>query len=253
MSSENLIPHSHAARLERRDEKWRKALAFLRTELWTLPEIIGLVVGVSDPRTIRSTIASMVRDELLVREECVLPSGRRVSLVGITMNGQAYVAHLLNKPLVERAFERGRAGLTQVEHRTDLQRLRIQLAHAGWTGWNYPDRQSVAEKSQAGGHRADAIVTAPDGADCALECERSVKHRARYRFILSQHMTAITRGDYQRVIYTSPSESTRDAARSLITNCDRVIVSGRDTVVTPEMLSHFSFTTYQQLIEGAAK
>jgi hypothetical protein len=66
-------------------------------------------------------------------------------------------------------------------------------------------------------------------------------------------MTPITRGDYQRVIYTSPSESTRDAARSLITNCDRVIVSGRDTVVAPEMLSHFSFTTYQQLIEGAAK
>lgn len=250
MPAGNLIPHSHAVRLERRDEKRRKVLAFLRTEIWTLPEIVGLVAGVTDPRTVRSTLAGMLRDDLLTVEESTLPSGRRVELVGITMTGQAQVSYLLDKPLIERAHERGRAGLSQVEHRCDLQRLRIQLAQAGWTGWNYPDRQSVAEKSQAGGHRPDAIATMPNGTVCALECERSVKTSKRYRAILGHHLSSISRSDYQRVIYTSPNEPMRDAVRSLITNCDRVIVSGRDAAVTTEMLSHFSFTTYQQLIEG---
>jgi len=249
----NLIPHSHAARMARHDDKRRRVLAFLRTEIWTLPEVISLVAGVADPRTVRSTLAGLQRDELVARESCVLPSGRRVELVGITMTGQAHAAHLLSKPLIERGFERGRAGLAQVEHRTDLQRLRIQLAQAGWSGWTYPDRVSVQDKSQAGGHRPDAIATAPDGTVAAIECERSVKTSKRYRAILSHHLTSIARGDYQLVIYTSPNEPTCGAVRSLISRCERVIVTGRDMAVTTEMLAHFSFTTYQQLVEGATK
>lgn len=252
MPAGNLIPHSHAARLERRDEKRRKVLAFLRTEIWTTPHIVGLVAGVADPRTVRSTIAGLQRDELVMTEACVLPSGRRVELVGITMSGQAHIAHSLDKQLVERGFERGRAGLSQVEHRCDLQRIRIQLAQSGWAGWAYPDRVAVTDKAQAGGHRPDAIATAPDGTVCAIECERTVKTCKRYRSIFSHHLTAIARGDYQRVIYTSPSEPTITAVRSLISSCERVIVSGRDKAVTSEMLSHFSFTTYQELTEGVA-
>lgn len=251
--SSNLIPHSHAQRMARREDKRRKVLAFLRSELWTLPEIIGLVAGVADLRTIRSTIAGMVRDELVTTEACVLPSGRRVELVGITMSGQAQAAYLLSKPLAERAFERGRAGLAQVDHRADLQRLRIQLAQAGWTGWVYPDRQPVPEKSQAGSHRPDAIAIAPDGAVCAIECERSVKTSKRYRAIIGQHLSAIARGDYTRVIYTSPSEPTRVAVRSLVTGCERAIVSGRDMTLTDEHRTLFRFYTYQELTNGASK
>lgn len=253
MPAENLIPHSHSARMARRDEKRRKVLAFLRTEIWTVPEVVGLVVGVADPRTVRSTLAGLERDELIAHESCVLPSGRRVELVGITMSGQANIAYLLDKPLVERCFERGRAGLSQVEHRTDLQRLRILLAQQGWSGWAYPDRQPVLDKARAGGHRPDALVTSPNGSVVALECERSIKTGKRYRSILGYHLTALARGDYQQIVYTSPSEPTRDAVRSLITGGERVIVAGRDATVTPEMLAHFSFTTYQQLVEGANK
>lgn len=249
----NLIPHSHSARLARRDDKQRKILAFLRTEIWTVPDVVGLVAGVHDPRTIESTLAGMVRNNLLVREECTLPSGRRVNLTGITMDGQAAISNLLNKPLADRSFERGRAGLSQVDHRCDLQRLRIQLAQSGWTGWVYPDRVPVAEKSQPGAHRADAITTTPGGVIVALEIERNVKTGKRYRAILSHHLNALARGDYFQVIYTSPSEVTARAVHSLVSSISLVIVGGRETTVTPEMLAKFQFLTYSELINGAAK
>lgn len=249
----NLIPHSHAARMARRDDKRRKILGFLRSEIWTVPEIIGLVAGVHDRRTIASTLTGMVRDDLLVREECTLPSGRRVGLVGITMNGQAQIAHLLNKPLTDRAHELGRAGLSQVDHRCDAQRLHIQLAQAGWTGWRYPDRVPISEKSQPGAHRADAIATTPDGVVVALEIERNVKTGKRYKNILSHHLNALARGDYSQVIYTSPTAVTALAVRSLMTSINHVIVSGRETTMTPEMLAKFQFLTYAELVEGTAK
>lgn len=249
----NLIPHSHAARLARRDDKRRKILGFLRSEIWTLPDVVGLIVGVRDARTIESTLAGMVREDLLVREECTLPSGRRVDLIGISMDGQAHIAHLLCKPLVDRAHERGRAGLSQVDHRADLQRLHINLAQAGWCNWTHPDRVPVSQKSQTGQHRADAITTTPAGVVVALEIERNVKTGKRYRAILAHHITALSRGDYSQVIYTSPSEATACAVRSLVSSIDQVIVAGRETIVTPEMLSKFKFLTYSELIEGAAK
>jgi hypothetical protein len=247
-----LIPHSHAARLARRDDKRRRSLAFLRSEIWCTPDVIGLVAGVQDPRTIESTLAGMELDQLIIREECTLPSGRRVKLVGITMDGQAHISHMLGKPLVDRAYERGRAGLAQIDHRCDLQRMRIQLALSGWTNWTYPDRAPVEEKSHAGTHRADAIATMPDGVVAALEVERNTKSGARYRPILSHHMNAIARGDYSRIVYTSPTQAIANAVRSLITRINYIVVAGRETAVTPEMISHFQFLTYQQLTTGAA-
>jgi len=249
----NLIPHSHAARIARRDDKRRKILGFLRSEIWTLPDVIGLVAGVRDARTIASTLGSMERENLLILEECTLPSGRHVNLVGITMDGQACISNLLDKQLIDRAHERGRAGLSQVDHRCDSQRLHIQLAQSGWTGWRYPDRVPVAEKSQPGAHRADAITTTPSGVVVALEIERNVKTGKRYRAILSHHLNALARGDYFQVIYTSPTAVTANAVRSLVTSINQVIVSGRETTVTPEMLSKFKFLTYKELIEGAEK
>jgi hypothetical protein len=253
MGIDNLIPHSHAARLARRDEKRRKILGFLRSEIWTVPEIAGMVAGVHDPRTIQSTLDGIERDQMIIREESILPNGRRVILVGISMTGQAHISHVLGKPLVDRAFERGRAGLAQVEHRCDLQRLRIQLAYAGWSGWTYPDRVPVTEKTQHNTHRADAISTMPDGVVVGLEVERTVKTTARYRSILSHHVNALARKKYSRVIYTSPTEATARAVCSLMTRIEHIVVAGRETPVTPEMLSCFRFLTYQELIKGATE
>ena len=246
--SSHLIPHSWQARMDRQSEKRRKLLAFLRTEFWTSPDIAGQIVGLTDPRTINSTVAAMVRDELLVRETTRLPSGRVVNIVGITMTGQAHIAHLLERPMLDRAYEHGRIGLTLVDHRCDLQRLRIMLAQAGWKGWSYPDRQTVAQKTTGQTHRADAIVTHPSGSVVALECERTVKTAKRYRVIAGHHLTAIARGDYTHVIYTSPDNATCYAVRDLMQGIGQVVVSGRVVPVTPDMLHCFHFCTYAELL-----
>lgn len=243
----HLIPHSWQARMDRQAEKRRKLLAFLRTEFWTAPDVAGQIVGLTDTRSIRNTLAAMTRDDLIVRETTRLPSGRKVNIVGITMTGQAHIAHLLNRPMVDRAYEHGRIGITLADHRCDLQRLRIMLAQAGWKGWIYPDRQSVEMKTAGQGHRADALVTHPNGSVIALECERSVKTAKRYRVIAGHHLTAIARGDYARVIYASPDNATSYAVRDLMQGIGQVVVSGRVASTTPEMLTSFLFCTYAAL------
>lgn len=248
-----LIPHSWADRMARRDEKRRKLLEFLRTELWTMPDIAGQIFGLTDPRSINATLTAMQRDELLVRETTRLPSGRAVNIVGITMTGQAHIAHLLERPMLDRAYEKGRVGLSQVDHRCDLQRLRIRLAQAGWKGWSYPDRQTVAQKTTGQTHRADAIVTHPGGSVIAVECERTVKTAKRYRVIAGHHLVAIARGDYTHVIYTSPDAAKIYAVRDLMQGIGNAVVAGRVAPVTPDMLACFHFCTYSDLVNQEIK
>lgn len=248
-----LIPHSWADRIARRDEKRRKLLAFLRVEFWTVPEIAGQIFGLLDMRAINSTLYAMQRDELIVREVTRLPSGRAVNIVGITMHGQAHIAHLLDRPMVDRAYEKGRVGLSLVDHRCDLQRLRIRLAQAGWKGWLYPDRQTVAQKTVGQTHRADAIVTHHSGRVVAVECERTVKTAKRYRVIAGHHLTAIASGDYERVIYTSPDIATVYAVRDLMLGISQAVVTGRVTPVTQEMRACFHFCTYADLVAQEIK
>ena len=248
-----LIPHSWCDRIARRDEKRRKLLAFLRVELWTTPDIAGQIFGLIDPRAINATLTAMQRDELLVREPTRLPSGRLVNIVGITMTGQATIAHLLSRPMVDRAYEKGRVGLSLVDHRCDLQRLRIMFGQAGWKGWSYPDRQTVAQKTIGQTHRADAIVTHPDGSVIAVECERTVKTAKRYRVIAGHHLTAIANGEYKYVIYTSPNAATSYAVRDLMNGIKRTVVAGRVINLSQEMLAAFHFCTYADFVAQESK
>ncbi|MCX8086904.1 MAG: hypothetical protein N3C63_08390 [Rhodocyclaceae bacterium] len=223
----------------------RRLLAFLRSEVWTSLEVAADVMKLSCRKAAARTIRGFVDDGLVVTEEVVTSRGR-VRLVGITTGGQAWISGLLGKPLDGRVFERGRVGLTTLQHRVELQKLRICCARAGWAGWQYPDRQPAGEKNRQQ-HRADAIAVTPIGRRAAIEMEMTVKSRKRYRFILGHHLQAIQRGEYDEVIYSSPSPELLAAVRQVVLGLDRVVVGGREVLVTPEMLSKFHFLTTQEV------
>lgn len=200
---------THAERMAANREKRRKVLAFLRSEIWTVPATLQALLGTPERPAYRQEVhrlmAALARDGLVVLDTV---EGRQI--VGITADGQAWIAGMLGKPPLTAAYQTGRTPVSRLEHRTDLQRLRIACARAGWTGWTYPDRQPAQKKASPAAkdtQRPDALATTPGGVGVALEVERTIKTAKRYRFIAGRHLDAIRRGDYAYVIYAS-----RDAA-----------------------------------------
>lgn len=240
-----MLIFSYAERMAARKEKKRRLLAFLRSEVWTSLEVAADVMKLSCRKAAARTIRGFADDGLVVIEEVVTPRGR-VRIVGITSNGQAHISGLLGRPLEERSYERRRVGSMTLFHRIELQKLRIHCARSGWSGWAYPDRQAAREKNRRQ-HRPDAIAMAPRGARVAIELELTIKSRKRYRFILGHHLQAIQRGEYDEVIYSSPSPELLAAVRQVVLGLDRVVVGGREVLVTPEMLSKFHFLTTQEV------
>ncbi|MDP2832336.1 MAG: MobC family replication-relaxation protein [Pseudomonadota bacterium] len=240
-----LIPHSHAERLARKADKRRRLLSFLRLELWTTPSVAGMVMGVSDRATIKSTIDRMEVDGLVVRDRVRMPLGLVLHVVGITMNGQAE-AGSTGKPFVARAYETGRIGLTVIDHTLELQRLRIAAARAGYKGWAYLDRITVEQRKESRQHRADALVTHPGGVRAALECERTLKSRKRYQVIVGDHLSAIGQRQYERVIWTCPNAAIADSLRKIINSIPRVIVAGVDNRMGQQEQALFTFCTYTE-------
>lgn len=241
-----LIPHSHAERLARKADKRRRLLGFLRTEFWTTLGIVGTLLEIKDRTAIRDTLKSMARDGFVVVEEISLLSGRRVKVVGLTMNGQAMAAATTGKPVIPRAYERGRLPLTRFDHRTDLQRLRIAAARAGWKGWFYCDQITAEQRKSSKRHRADALLTHPAGQRVALEVERHTKTGKRYQVIIGDHLSAIAEGQYNHVVWAVPSTELVEVLRQLITGIPRVIVGGIDTRMGQQQHAHFTFCNYSQ-------
>lgn len=235
-----LIPHSHAERLAAQAAKRRRLLAWLRTEIWTTHEIAGDVMGVRDRRSISTTLAAMARDGL-VTIDTVENSHGVFKVVGITMDGQSAAA-TGDKAMVPRTYERGRIGLTVLNHTLDLQRLKLACLRAGWQNWVRPDAQKWGKS-----HRPDAIAVTPAGIPVAIECERTLKTLKRYRTVVANHIGAMKKNDFRHVVYVSPEpEKVRNVER-LLRNLPPLVVGGEKTLPGPVIDANFSFVTYDGL------
>jgi len=240
-----LITHSHAERMARAADKRRRVLAFLRTEIWTTADVIGELLDIRHPHTIRSLIQKLVAEELLAVDEVVLPNGNTVKLVGITINGQAHAAALVGKDIILRHYEKGRVGLSTIYHTLDLQLLRIRFAKAGWKGWTYSDRLSPDQKSKAP-HRPDAVSTHPNGLRYAIEAERHLKTKKRYEAIIGHHLSAMRSGAYDRVLYATPTGIEGAALVSVLSRISRVLVAGQSTPFTDAERALFVVKPYAE-------
>ncbi|MEW5972344.1 MAG: hypothetical protein AB1713_01135 [Pseudomonadota bacterium] len=240
-----LIPHSHAERMARAADKRRRLLAFLRTEIWTTGDVVGELLDIRHPHTIRSLIHKLVAEELLISDEVVLPNGNTIKLVGVTLNGQAHAADLVGKDIILRHYEKGRVGLSTIHHTLDLQMLRIRFAKAGWKGWTYADRLPPDQKSRTP-HRPDAVSVHPgNGQRYAIEAERHLKTKKRYEAIIGHHLTGIWGGTYDRVLYATPTGIEGGALVSILSRINRVTVAGQSTPFTDKERALFAVTSYE--------
>lgn len=235
-----LIPHSHADRMAAQAAKRRRLLAWLRTEIWTTYDIAGNVMGVTDRRTIRNTIAAMARDGLLVLDSIETETGVR-QLIGITMDGQSAAA-TGERAFITKSYERGRIGLTVLDHTLDLQRLKLACLRAGWKNWTRPDASKWTKS-----YRPDALATTPDSVAVAIEVERTLKTRKRYETILKNHLEALKKNAFKHVIYACQTPEKARNVERLMRAIGTVMVAGETILIEPQINAHFSFVTYENL------
>lgn len=243
-------PVERAARTE---QKRRLIMRFLRSEIFSTPSVLAELIQTTDPRTIKSTVNAMVRDGLLARES-VLLGWRNVHLVGITPHGQAMAWRADDgEELVGRHYERGRVGLTVIDHTLDLQRLRIRLSRAGWKDWTNADRitpearANVQVKRQSY-KRPDALARHPSRGVIAIECERHVKTRKRYEAVIGSHLSSIKTGAFSAVVWACPTPELSATVGRILGGIEYVRVQGVSTKLGPDERAKLLVTDYESIV-----
>lgn len=242
-----------AERKARQDQKRRLILRFLRTEIFSTPAVLSELIGTADPRTITRTANALARDGLVVREVVTI-GWRNVHLIGITPHGQAMAWRPDDgEPLIEKVYERGRVGLTIIDHTLDLQRLRIRLSRAGWKGWMNADQIAPGARANAmvrnkAYKRPDALVRHPERGVIAIECERSIKSMKRYQAIVESHLAGIKTGSFSAAVWTCPTPELAAALRRVLDSIGYVRVQGQSMKLGPGERAKLLVTDYESIV-----
>ena len=230
-----------AERRARAEQKRRAILRFLRDELYTTPQVIGLLLNCAERGT-RATLAAMERDGLLKRHEIkIMPQLPPVVIVGITAQGQgeAYDPDA-GEQIRLKAFEPSRVDLKSIQHTVDTQALRIQSADR-WRQWVSTDRLAAA---LAGAKKPDAVALTASGERVAIECERHVKTRQRYETFFAGHLTAIRQRKWSRVVIAAPDEDKRRRIADALATIKTCSVQGERIKVDDATRALFKTCTY---------
>lgn len=180
----------------RAQEKRSRILKFLSTgEVYTSLPLAARVMSCSISSAER-TLHSLVRDGALKFEQHLVRS-RKMKVYGISPHGQA-LAGQFESP----CFEVGRTNPSYIFHHLQTQQARLQAESAGWAGWQ-PGKALYKQNLLK---VPDALCISPVGKRVAIEIERHVKTRKRYEEIISAHLQAMSRKDWDEVHYLAASD-----------------------------------------------
>lgn len=228
-------------RRQRRAERQHQVLRFLREEIWSSTEILGLVMGIKTPQGVHKALISIEKEGLISRMPVSICGRRALSVWGITPHGQALAFDVEKEDPISAYFEPSRLSLSGMDHHLDVQRIRLQASRAGWRDWTPGSRLG---RSTPKSKRPDAIARNPAGILVAFEIERTIKTNKRYEAILSHYLQKIKSGDYAYVQYLSPSADFAYRLERVIRNIKAVPVQGMRVPLKDEHYESFRFNAY---------
>lgn len=191
------LVRSYKQRQRLMEQKQSRLLGFLRSETWTIAEIVAVVLGCTRPAGHKTLNQMQARG--LVQSHRVPELG--LSLWGVTPMGLAY-AWGEDEAMEQRPyFEPSKVALSTIHHHLDIQRARLRCEAEGWRNW-IPGTQLPLKAPK----RPDAIVTSPKGSKVAVEVERTIKTLRRYKSIWAGYLRLIKEGRYDAVHYICPDE-----------------------------------------------
>lgn len=240
LRNRELLPYQ--ARQARREERLKQVLGFLREEIWSASDILGIVMGIKTPQGIHKALTALEIENVISRSSLKIYGRRAMTIWGITPHGQALAFNLqTNEKPENNYFEPSRISLSTLDHHLDIQRLRLKAEAAGWKNWLPGTRLG---KSVLNGKRPDAVALTPNNQIVALEIERTVKTTKRYEAIISNYLQAIKNGDYSRVQYLCPTVNLAARLQRIFTSIKAVPVNGRRVGLQEHHYQSFQFTDY---------
>lgn len=227
--------------VQRQREKTMLVLRFLRTSIYSTPEILGQVMGVRDRIAIYRTLKSLEKQGVLAQTNLDAFSTDRVkfTLWGITKAGQEACVFDGEDPNTI-VFNPSKISGANLKHYLMLQQIRIAGERGGWTDFNYCDRHARSKEVQKKDVsdkdiRPDLVALAP-GAEgtgqklkVAIEAERVIKSSFRYKEkIIPGHVRNLNAGIYDFLVYVCPTpDQTEHLRQTIKTVYDELRESGK--------------------------
>ena len=206
-------------RLQIHAQKQTKILQWLKTEIYSSPEVLTLVLGLNHRQSLHKALMEM-QEQGLIRPARVPVVGGYQILWGITEHGQALAYDPSKNEIPSgKVFESGRISALRLKHILGLQKLKWQAIQAGWSGWKNCDRglkpQRKTEKLR---HRPDVLVIDPAGRVVAVELELTFKTVKRYaEEVIQSHARQIyVEQKYQHVLWVCPTAEDMQRMKNLI-------------------------------------
>jgi DNA-binding Lrp family transcriptional regulator len=214
--------------MERAEEKKQELLRFLADEIWTMPDIVSLLLGKGSENISRQTVHALVKrlanggflKRFKPTDEESDRRGKRLVYVGITRAGRIEAG----ADPEGRVFEPSKLRDFSLDHRLYQQKVRILGTFRGWTGWQgyqrRTDTDEYGEPLPPWPIQADYVAVIR-GRRVAIEAERTLKSARRYAEIWKLHAEAIEEGRWERVLYVLPTPQVK-AAFDTLRSRDRI-------------------------------
>jgi len=205
-------------RLARAAEKRKKVLALLRDEIWTVTEVVAMLLGVKYAAA-HALLKNMQRDDLIVSRSMFIKGSRgakQVTLHGITPTGLAYAWDLNETTCQRQPWEPGKTNPLFVPHQIETQIARIRAEQNGWQNWT-PARLLMNR-----GLPKLPDAEAKDTHECriAIEIEREIKTDRRLEAVVGAYISEMKINQrWTRVDYLCPDA---DFAARLARNFGRL-------------------------------
>lgn len=203
--------------------------------------ILKDVVGIQTRAGICKILRRMEKNNLVKRHQI----NKVTCLWGITANG-IHEANTEEKITDWTYFEPSKVNPHTLEHQLYVQRVHVICAN-----------NNVAFKpGRAFGSRADNDKI-PDGVisinnrHIAVEIERFIKTKVRYKEIIYNYLKAVKAGKYYRILYVTPDPKKRDQLRKVFYSIEKIImkIDGRPKPLKLSYEKHLKFFEFVWLLE----
>jgi hypothetical protein len=228
----------------------RLMLRYLAKSDFATAKILQDYLGVNEKSSISHKLKGWQRLEFIEEVEVPRPfGGRPLKVYKLTQHGQGMALSIGAEPR-----EEVKIPLSGLEHAFMVQRTLIALTRLGYYGFEL-DKQ-IANAQERFGHYPDMVCFNKHLKRVAIECERTIKSRSRYKQIALNFVRALRNQNVSKVIYVVPDESVRRGIESTLRAAlsDSFKRGGLTLDIEPsEMAKLIMFVTLEQLEEQAKK
>ncbi len=212
MNAKGLIPRSEQAA---HSEKVRIAiLAFLSDETYTTVEVIQKLVGYKSKQGANGVLQKLAKDGLLKHHKMKNFAGRGLSIWGITTRGMYAINDPDELPDRVRGFEPSRISLATLDHKLQIQLVKIYLNELDWSVKQIDT--NIWDKKLP-----DIVCTKPSQEDelIALEIELTIKSQKRYGDIITIYKSA-QQQNLRRVVWLTETDKAAAQLRNIFKALD---------------------------------